>query len=51
MTRIKTATLLIATLLIPGFVNAGHHEKGNHMMLAAQPGPSDGRVSLAVRRR
>jgi hypothetical protein len=38
MTRIKTATLLIATLLIPGFVNAGHHEKGNHMMLAAQPG-------------
>jgi hypothetical protein len=24
--------------LIPGFVNAGHHEKGNHMMLAAQPG-------------
>ena len=38
MTRIKTATLLIATLLMPGFVNAGHHEKGNHMMLAAQPG-------------
>ena len=38
MTRIKTAALLIATLLIPGFVNAGHHEKGNHMMLAAQPG-------------
>ena len=38
MTRIKTATLLIATLLIPGFVNAGHNEKGNHMMLAAQPG-------------
>ena len=38
MTLIKTAALLIATLLIPGFVNAGHHEKGNHMMLAAQPG-------------
>jgi hypothetical protein len=38
MTRIKTATLLIATMLMPGFVNAGHHEKGNHMMLAAQPG-------------
>ena len=38
MTRIKTAALLIATLLIPSFVNAGHHEKGNHMMLAAQPG-------------
>ena len=38
MTRIKTAALLIATLLISGFVNAGHHEKGNHMMLAAQPG-------------
>ena len=38
MTPIKTATLLIATLLIPGFVNAGHHEKGIHMMLAAQPG-------------
>jgi hypothetical protein len=38
MTLIKTATLLIATLLIPGFASAGHHEKGNHMMLAAQPG-------------
>ena len=38
MTLIKTAALLIATLLISGFVNAGHHEKGNHMMLAAQPG-------------
>ena len=38
MTLIKAAALLIATLLIPGFVNAGHHEKGNHMMLAAQPG-------------
>ena len=38
MTLIKTAALLIATLLIPGFVNAGHHEKGNQMMLAAQPG-------------
>jgi len=38
MTRIKTATLLIAALLIPGFASAGHHEKGNHMKLAAQPG-------------
>ena len=38
MTLIKTATLLTATLLIPGFASAGHHEKGNHMMLAAQPG-------------
>ena len=38
MTRIKTATLLIAALLISGFASAGHHEKGNHMMLAAQPG-------------
>ena len=38
MTLIKTATLLVATLLMPGFASAGHHEKGNHMMLAAQPG-------------
>ena len=38
MTLIKTATLLIATLLMSGFASAGHHEKGNHMMLAAQPG-------------
>ena len=38
MTLSKTATLLIAALLISGFASAGHHEKGNHMMLAAQPG-------------
>ena len=38
MTLIKTVTLLIAALLIPGFASAGHHEKGNDMMLAAQPG-------------
>ena len=38
MTLIKAATLLILALLLPGFASAGHHENGNHMMLAAQPG-------------
>ncbi len=38
MTLIKTATLLIAPLWIPVIAIAGHHEKGDHMMLAAQPG-------------
>ena len=38
MTLIKTAVLLIAPLLMSGIAGAGHHEKGNHMMLAAQPG-------------
>ena len=38
MTRIKTAALAIATSLATGIAIAGHHEKGNHMKLAAQPG-------------
>ncbi|MDA9941008.1 hypothetical protein N9C62_00200 [Luminiphilus sp.] len=38
MRLIKTATLLMATLLISVTATAGHHEKGDHMMLAAQPG-------------
>lgn len=38
MTLIKTAVLLIAPLLMSGIAGAGHHEKGNHVMLAAQPG-------------
>ena len=38
MRLIKTATLLMAALWISVTATAGHHEKGDHMMLAAQPG-------------
>jgi hypothetical protein len=38
MTRIKTAALAIAASLVTGIAVAGHHEKGEHINLAAQPG-------------
>ncbi len=38
MTRIKTAALAIAASLVTGIAAAGHHEKGEHINLAAQPG-------------
>ena len=38
MTLIKTAALAIAASLAAGIAVAGHHEKGEHISLAAQPG-------------
>ena len=38
MTLIKTAALAIATSLATSIAIADHHEKGEHMSLAAQPG-------------
>ena len=38
MTLIKTAALAIATSLATSIAIAGHHEKGEHINLAAQPG-------------
>lgn len=38
MTLIKTAVLTIAASLATGIALAGHHEKDDHINLAAQPG-------------
>ena len=38
MTLIKTAALAIAASLAAGIAVAGHHVKGEHIRLAAQPG-------------
>ena len=38
MTLIKTAALAIAASLAAGIAVGGHHEKGEHISLAAQPG-------------